>query len=339
MLILRPEHDEWDFVVSRRALIDAVLVIETYAAPYPDGHSMAGKQHERLVHAIHAARCPLWRDPDTAGLCSRSVARLPITSRRLQTPVARNFPLPLDPRRLVTGRRWRLLTDISLEAQAGCEAAVAPYLDFDALADPRLQLNLQMARRTATSVAEQVPMAVLQVTRHALLSGLLWKAASHYAAAGVRRVLLRVRGLNAPRATRAELSAYLDAVEAFRRRDIAAIPDCVGILGPVLVAGKAAGFTTGTRFFNRVPAALLSVGGGGGGKPIEHQPMGSWKSSVRPATMEAADARMANFQNLRTLMELGANDPDALIESLRREGTSYSRAWAAELAVRRRRTA
>ena len=41
-LVLRPEHHEWDLIEQHPQLLDAVLLPESYVAPYPSGHSLEG---------------------------------------------------------------------------------------------------------------------------------------------------------------------------------------------------------------------------------------------------------------------------------------------------------
>ncbi len=336
--MLRPEYDEWCLLEQHPDLYDAVLIKDEYSAPYHTDHPHHGRDAERLAKAVPAHR-ELWRDPETAGLVSRSSARLGRAARLRGTPLARQFDLPLDLALLASDSALRdLAVDVTLENQSGSSTLTPPYFDFDRRASVALQLNLQMLRRTVAVAADQVPTAVIQVTRHRLLKGLLAAVAQGYAATGVRRVLLRVRGFEPQKSERDELAAYLDAVEAFERRGVEALPDCVGRLGPVFVADGAAGYTTGTRFFRKVPEALLSVGGGGGGAPIGVQDAGTWEERPRNPGDHASDARVESLRSLRELTLLAVRDPDALIASLRKGGR-YPVIWAGVLAERRRRAA
>jgi hypothetical protein len=337
-LVLRPEYDEWSLLEQHPELYDAVLVKDPYTAPYHEDHPHRGRDAERLIKAVPASR-ELWHDPDTAGLISRSSARLARTARVRRTPLAQHFGLPLDLATMAREPQLRdLAVDLALENQARSATRIPPYFDFDRRDSVALQLNLQMLRRAVAAVGDEVPTAVIQMTRHRLMAGLLVAVAEDYAATGARRVLLRVRGLEPQQAERAELVAYLDAVAAFRRRGLEALPDCVGRLGPVFVADRGAGYATGTRFFRKVPSALLSVGGGGGGVPIGVQDQGAWDERPREPGVDAADARLASLRSLRELTLLAARDPDALIASLR-EGGRYPAIWAGVLAERWRRAA
>lgn len=337
-LVLRPEYDEWRLVEAHPDLYDAVLVKDAYAAPYHEDHPHHGRDAERLTKAVPVDR-ELWRDPDTAGLVSRSSSRLGGSARLRATPLARQFKLPLDLAMLAGMPELRdLAVDLSLENQSGSATSIPPYFDIDRRDGVALRLNLQMLRRTIAVAGDEVPTAVIQMTRHRLMTGLLAAVAHDYAPTGVQRVVLRVRGFAAQKAERGELVAYLDAIQAFERRGLEALPDCVGRLGPVFIAERASGFTTGTRFFRSVPGTLLSVGGGGGGVPIGVQEAGTWEERSREPTADAFDARVASLRSLRELTLLAAREPDALIASLR-NGGRYPAIWAGVLAERRRRAA
>jgi hypothetical protein len=337
-MVLRPEYDEWRLLEEHADLYDAALIKDAYVTPYHANHPHHGRDASRLATAVPGER-EVWRDPDTAGLASRSSGRLGPTARLRNTPLAREFGLPLEIAVLAGGSRQRdRAVDLVLESQAGSATRIPPYFDIDRVDSVALQLNLQMIRRTVAVVGDEVPTAVIQVTYRRLMTGLLAAVARDYAATSVKRVLLRVRGFDAERADREELIAYLDAVEAFERRGIETLPDCVGRLGPIFVAEHACGYTTGTRFFRKVPAALLSVGGGGGGSPIGVQVAGTWEERSREPGADAFDARVASLRTLREFTLLAAREPDELISSLR-GGGRYPAIWAGVLADRRRRAA
>jgi hypothetical protein len=338
-LILRPEHDECDFVRQHQDLFDIVLVPERYAAPYPEKHHLSGLDHDRLVGAVKESGGILWRDPDTPGLRSRSVSRLPPTARLRRAPAFPSAGLPLDLQSLRDAGRRNAFCDICLQAQSGSEALIPPYFDFADTQDPWFQLNLQFVRRAVEAAGEQVPTAFVQVTANRLRRGMLAEAAPSYGATGVTRAALRIRGLDAPRAAREDVRAYFDAIASFEASNIEVFADCTGRLGPVLVGGRARGFSTGTRFFQKVPGQLLSVGGGGGGQPLSRPSPGGWSDVPRDESETAAEARVLNLTTLREHMLLAARDPEALVESLRGDGSRYAAGWAAELSERLRRAA
>ena len=337
-LVLRPEYDEWRLLEEHPALYDAVVVKDAYTTPYHKDHPHHGRDAGRLRAAVPSNR-EFWCDPDTAGFVSRSSIHLAPTARLRGTPLARDFGLPLDLALFAEDSESRdLAVDLVLEHQSGSATRTPPYFDVDRRDGVALQLNLQMLRRTVSAAGDEVPMAILQMTRHRLMAGLADAVAGDYARAGLRRVLLRIRGFEAQSAQRDELVAYLDAVDAFEQRGVEVFPDCVGRLGPVFVAAGAHGFTTGTRFFRTVPAVLLSVGGGGGGAPIGVQDAGTWEDRPREEGIDAFGARVASLQSLRELTTLAAQDPGKLIASLR-QGGQYPAVWAGVLAERRRRAA
>jgi hypothetical protein len=338
-LVLRPEHHEWDLVEQHPQLLDAVLLPESYVAPYPSGHLLEGHDPRKLLDTARDAGCDLWRDPETAGLCSRTILRLPATKRLHETPLAREFQMPLDLSLLADPEARRHALELVLATQDGSEMLAGPYFDFDRRDSPAHRLNLQMARETTLAAEDQVPGAFLQLTHHGLLRGLLTEVAADYQMVGVRRVVIRVRGLKSEQADAQELTAYLDAVDAFTSRGIEAVADCAGKLGPVLVAAGAEGFSTGTRFFKCVPAALLSASIGGGGPSIAAQPAGTWSEVAREPEQSAHDTRVANLLTLREHTDLAVSDPDELIASLRADGGAQPAIWANVLAQRRRRAA
>jgi hypothetical protein len=336
--VVRAEYDEWRLLEEHPELYDAVLIKSAYLAPYHEEHPHRGRDPRRLARAVPHGR-ELWYDPDTAGLFSRTSAKLPEISRICSTPLAHELGLPIDLSVLASSSQLRdRAVDLSLEDQVGSATLIPPYADVDSPDGTALRLNLAMLRRAVAVAGDEVVTAVIQMTRYRLLSGLLADVASAYAATGVRRVLIRVRGLKSEAAERDELIAYLDAVEAHCEHELETFPDCVGLLGPVFVAEHASGFTTGTQFFQSVPEALLSVGGGGGGKPIGVRDPGTWETHPREAGVNAFDARVAGLSTLREHALLAARDPDALIASLRSAG-GYPAIWAGVLAERHRRAA
>jgi hypothetical protein len=339
MLVLRPEYDEWRLLEQHPDLYDAVLIKDAYTAIYHQDHPHHGRDAGRLRKAVPPDR-ELWCDPDTACLVSRSSSRLGPSARLRATPLAQEYGLPLDLAVFAEDPGLRdLAVDLVLESQSGAATRTPPYFDVDSREGLGLQLNLQMLRRTVAAVGDEVPMAVLQLTRHRLMTGMVEEVAGDYARVGLRRVMLRVRGFESQAAHREELIAYLDAVDAFERCGVEVFPDCVGRLGPVLVAEGAHGFTTGTRFFRKVPAALLSVGGGGGGAPIGIQEPGTWDEQLRGQDVDPFDARVASLKSLRELTILAAQDPLELIASLQGDGGQHSAIWAGVLAERKRRAA
>lgn len=230
--------------------------------------------------------------------------------------------------------------DACLEAQADSDILVPPYLDFEGLDDLALQFNLMMVQRAAAAAANRPVTAIAQITNHRFLQGVLAEAAPLYAHAGLERVIIRVRNLEAQKANRDELLAYFKVIDAFAGRGIDVVADCVGRLGPVLIAVGASGFSTGTRFYRKVPYALLSRrDGGGGAARIGLQVNGSWSETLREDGVTAAEARVANLSTLRGFMEVAARDPSELVASLLGDADAYARIWGAVLREREQHAA
>lgn len=335
-LVLRAEHDEWGLIAKHPGLLDAVLLCESHVAPYPAGHLFEHTNHRRLADTVTAIGLPRWRDPQTAGLVSRSVLRLGRLRRMLQTPLAKQLPMPLVLELLADPAARRHALGLVLSSQAGDESVCAPYFDVARRDSVAHRLNLAFASETARAAGSQVPTVIVQVTLNRLLGGLAAQLAGDYAATGARRVLLRVRGLKSEQADRGELSAYIDAIAAYSFHGLDCYGDCAGILGPVLIAGGAAGFTTGSRFFKSVPGTLLATGGGGGGQPIAEVPAGSWEPQAAPSGQQPAETRVKNLEALREKTRIAVEEPAALIDSLR-HGSAHTAVWAAVLAERERR--
>jgi hypothetical protein len=130
-LVLRPEHHEWDLVEQHPQLLDAVLLPESYVAPYLSGHLLEGHDPRKLLDAARDAGCDLWRDPETAGLCSRTILQLPATKRLHETPLAREFQMPLDLSLLADPEARRHALELVLATQDGSEMLAGSYFDFD----------------------------------------------------------------------------------------------------------------------------------------------------------------------------------------------------------------
>jgi hypothetical protein len=283
-------------------------------------------------------------------------ARYDSAARLRATAAASVVDLPLTVEQLRSARRRDAFVDASMQDQRLARAVASPHLEFRSEEDERLTINLIMLRRAVTSAGAQMPVAFIQVTRAVLMRGVLRDVTRRYAATGVQRVFIRVRGLG-EHASANELSAYLDAVEAFRACGVDVVADCVGRLGPLLVHGGALGFSSGGMFFRRVGVALLSAGGGGGGMPVSIEyrwgdverggeavtdlgpcPVAGCRLTAADATLD--DVREHRLHMLRHLGRLASEqDTDELIRSLRSSGRAQPVAWADVLAARRRRAA
>ncbi len=264
-IYLRARHDDLDLVScpSPRPF-GAVIVYARYLAPYPADHPRAGQTTTELVDALRAAKLSYVIDPGTPALSKRDIATVKEAARLRGSQMVAAIDLPLRADDLRNRRRREHFVDDTLTMQAGAAAIAAPYLEYKRRGPDVRRVNLAMVRRCVMSAAGQLPVAFIQVTLAALLDGVLNELALAYSATGVTRIFVRIRGLDAERASAPEFSAYLDAIAAFNEVGVEAVPDCVGRLGPPLVAAGAPSFSTGAVHFRKVPWPLLNKSGGGG---------------------------------------------------------------------------
>lgn len=76
-LVLRPEHNEWDLIEQHPQLLDAVLLPESYVAPYPSGHPLV--HASRLRVAVNSARKSGSHHVSSAWPTSRSLCWAPVS--------------------------------------------------------------------------------------------------------------------------------------------------------------------------------------------------------------------------------------------------------------------
>jgi len=264
-IYLRARHDELELVSSPSPRpFGAAILYARYLAPYPPDHPRAGQTTTELVDTLRVAQVQYVIDPGTPALTKRDIASAKEGARLRQTPMVAAIELPLRGDDLRNRRRRERFVDDTLTMQAGAAAVAAPYLEYKRRGSDVRRVNLAMVRRCVASAAGQMPVAFIQATLAAVLDGVLTDLAPAYAATGVTRVFVRVRGLDAEAASAREFSAYLDGIAAFNEVSIELVPDCVGRLGPPLVAGGAPSFSTGAVHFRKVPWPLLNKSGGGG---------------------------------------------------------------------------
>jgi hypothetical protein len=307
-IYLRARHDDLELVScpSPRPF-GAAIFYARYLAPYPPDHPRAGQTTTELVDSLRAAKVNYVIDPGTPALTKRDIATAKEGARLRQSAMVTAIDLPLRPDDLRNRRRRERFVDDTMTMQAGATAVAPPYLEYKRRGPDVRRVNLAMLRRCVASAAGQRPVAVIQVTLAMLLDGVLTRLAAAYAATGVTRVFIRVRGLDAEEASARELSAYLDAIAAFNEVGVELVPDCVGRLGPPLVAGGAPSFSTGPVNFRKVPRALLNKSGGGGVE-VFYEVAGAFLAVARSARHTAAScfvvqcpaaAQNASLEDLR----------------------------------------
>ncbi|WP_445151373.1 hypothetical protein [Baekduia sp. Peel2402] len=358
-MYVRPEHDQWSFVEARSRAYDGAIVAAKHLAPYPPGHQSFGKPADRLARAVLAAQRTLVVDPGTPQLSSRAVTRYASAARLRATGGAGVVSLPATPATVVNTVIRDRFVDAVMDDQRLASEVAPPYFEPRSRQDAAHRRNMQMLRRVISVQGVQRPVAFLQVTRARLIAGLVTELARDYAATGVERVYLRVRG-GGEQADAAGMRAWLAAVDAFMTLGVELFPDCVGRLGPVLVHAGAAGFSTGTMFFRSAPQALLSRDGGGGGQAVSVESHRGWREVERESAEAAAlgpcpmpscpvgraadpsldDLREHRLHTLdRLAREAVVQDTTTLIRSLRASAQPRAGVWADVLAERARRIA
>jgi hypothetical protein len=355
----RPEHNEADLVRAalEARLISVGVIRSKYLMPLP-GDDRTGQDHEGLAATFRRANGQYLVDPDTPALCEPGLRDEGIERRLRLTDAAQAVELPLQLAEIQDeGRRAHFIAE-NLGMQAGAAGVVAPYLEVLRERDPRVAINLKMLEETMIAVSDGRPVvAVLQTTGHRLRRGLVEQIAPLYAATGVKRLLLRVRRFEPEEATAAEVTSYLDAIASLTALRVRVIPDCVGRLGPVLVADGAHAFSTGSRFFHKVAESPINTGGGNGGGDLVYEvpgrlravPVSARRAAGVPrcaipgcdadaARMDGSTVRLHNLHALEMIAQLAARLGAARFAAhLENGGDEREREWARALRERAER--
>lgn len=357
----RPEHNEADLVRAalEARLISVGVIRSKYLVPLP-GEGRTGQDHEELAATFRRANGQYLVDPDTPALCEPGLRDEELERRLRLTGAAQAVELPLQFAVIQDdGRRAHFIAE-NVGMQVGAAGVVAPYLEVLTERDPRLAINLKMLEETIIAASDGRPVvAVLQTTGHRLRRGLVEQIAPLYAATGVKRLLLRVRRFEPEEATAAEVAAYLDAVASLTALGVRVIPDCVGRLGPVLLADGAHAFSTGSRFFRKVAESPINTGGGNGGGALVYEvsgrlravPVLAGRSDRVPrcaipgchadtARADGAAVRLHNLHALDAVAQLAARlGPAGFAAHLENGGDVREREWARALRERAARAA
>jgi len=357
-IYLRARHDDLELVSCPSPHpFGAVIFHARYIAPYPEDHPRFGQTTTELVDALRVAKVNYVIDPGTPALTKPDIQTVWEGARLRASPMVGAVDLPLDPNALRNAKRRDRFVDDTMLLQAGAAAVVAPYLEYRLRdTDVVRRVNLAMARRCVRSAAGQLPVAFIQLTVAALRAGVLKQLAPAYAATGVTRVFTRVRDLDTETASALEFGAYLDAIAAFTEFAVELVPDCVGRLGPPLVAGGAASFSTGPVNFRKVPRALLNKSGGGG-MQVFYEVAGGFHAVARGARHASApcfftpcpaaarnasleDLRLHNLHVLREESRLAASNGGAWYAArLSSSGQPHAIVWGEVLGERAQRAA
>jgi len=264
---LRCEANEWDFIRElKNPPFDAVVISDRYLAPYPEGHKYFNDAPDRLIQAIEGHDLGWSVDPDTARLQHpKSMDRQ--RPRAANRPLARALPLPLTVEQLSNPDNLAALAEAAAEQQLRSRAFAPPYLEVAGLDDPRLKINLALLERGRELAGDRVLIAYLQVLRSQLLDGTAAAVAGRLASNGAEVIFARIRRFEPELASPAELLAYAELIRAGSAGGARVVGDCVGRLGPALIATGADGFATNALHFRKVAEDLHPVGGGGGNGP------------------------------------------------------------------------
>jgi hypothetical protein len=352
---LRCESAEWDFIRSLDAPLpfDAAIVSDRYLAAYPEGHARYGEERDQLIQALDAQGVPWSVDPDTARLEQAKSAQRQ-SPRAAARPLARAVALPLTADRLADREQIDALVEAAAVHQLASAAFAAPYLEIDGVDDPRFAVNLRLLRGSRELAGDRALIAYLQVLASRMLDGSASEAARRLAGAGAEVIVVRVRRFEAEQASEAAVVAYAGILMGGERAGARMVGDCVGRLGPVLVAAGADGFATNARYFRKLPDDLHPAGSGGGaGELVWELPTGATMaghdgSAVRcavpdcPAPTPDADnaaIRVHNLHQFHLAARQAAAEGLAYAQRLAGHASPVVRGWARALQSLERRAA
>ncbi len=348
-VFLRPEQDDETFLSGRglrSGVAGLILRPRQLLVAARDGEERRGRV-ARLKGLLSKPSTVWFMDPETACLVDPEIRNEPGARRMRESAIALSVHLPLQRDTLEENEIQQGLLEATWGVQAAAAALTAPYFRIARGDDVAVTLNLELLRRTALS-DERPTVAVLEINIGAVTSGWSTGIARRLAKAGADIVLLRVVGCKED-APQRHAAAYLRLACELGASKLQVICDQVGRLGPVLVAGAGAAFSTGSWHYRSVPRDLTPRSGGGGGSPaIPYELPGRWRSAGPSLARNLSSARCP-VEGCRALkpnatpadqrehflhtMVASAEEAlsggiDALVSSLTRSGDPVAAGWA-----------
>jgi hypothetical protein len=353
LLYLRVEHEEWGFLSSldhdSAVPFDAAIVSDRYLAPYPQKHPRHGQAPDRLLDELAELHVPWLLDPDTARLGHHLISQR-ARPRAGNSPIAKAVPLPLSPRLGLPSGEAEALVDATAGVQLTSSLFASPYLEIAGIEDPRFETNLRMLELSRERAGDRLLVAYLQTLGRYIRDGSAAVAGRALAAAGADLIIVRIRRFSPETAHVEDLLAYANLIASIESTDASTITDCVGRLGPVLVACGADGFSSGSFHFRGIPDDLCPTGGGGNLTALSWEIPGRFASVPRGQSAAAGGVRCGyprcpaptgaesepavrthNLHELQRLGRLAAAEGLAFAARLRAAGAGYPAEWATAL--------
>jgi hypothetical protein len=351
---VRVEHSEADFLagLSRDVPLpfDGAIVSADYLAPFPDQDYRHAKRPDRLVDELAAHDAGWLLDPATAKL-GHDLVEQRLRPRPANSPIAKAVALPLTPRLAFQTGEAEALIDAAAGVQLRSRMFTAPYLEVRGGDDPHLDANLRLLSLARERAGDRHLVAVLQTMSSYVRDGSAREAARALVAAGAETVLVRVRRLAPESAGTDDVVAYGRLIRVIGSAGAFAVADCVGRLGPVLVATGADGFSSGAYRFRTVPQDLCPTSGGGSSGVLMWEAPGRFASVPRemsdsmigartcgvPGCPSPAgggseiDVRVHNLHEFQRLASEAAALGLGLAPTLKRAGPGYPALWATAL--------
>ena len=291
-VFLRPEQDDETFLSARglrSGVAGLILRPRQLVLAERDGEERRGRVAR--LKALLAKPSTVWfMDPETACLVDPEIRNEPGARRLRESAIAQSVKLPLQRDTLENDEIQQGLLEATWGLQAAAAALTAPYVRIARGDDTAVTLNLELLRRTALS-DDRPTVAVLEINIGAITTGWITGIARRLGEVGADVVLLRVVGCKED-ASQRHAAAYLRLVRELRASKLQVICDQVGRLGPILVAGADAAFSTGSWHHRSVPRDLTPRSGGGGGSPaIPYELPGRWRSTAPSLARNLSTAR------------------------------------------------